>query len=64
MLCECIFFFFCSFEKVLTWKKHRFACHDPWRQVHYGSHPRHLIVTDRTAVEIFDHRVSFFKYSI
>ncbi|XP_025077692.1 TATA box-binding protein-associated factor RNA polymerase I subunit C-like isoform X2 [Pomacea canaliculata] len=48
-----------SFEKVLTWKKHRFACHDPWRQVHYGSHPRHLIVTDRTAVEIFDHRKGY-----
>jgi hypothetical protein len=35
----------------------RFHVNDSWRHVQYGSHPRHVVYADQTAVQMFDLRV-------
>lgn len=35
----------------------RFLSHESWRQALFGSHPRHVIIADSTAVQITDTRV-------
>lgn len=37
----------------------RFLSHESWRQALFGSHPRHVIIADSTAVQITDMRVDF-----
>lgn len=36
----------------------RFPSHESWRQVLFGSHPRHIVMADSTAVQLADIRVS------
>lgn len=35
----------------------RFLSHESWRQAFFGSHPRHVIIADSTAVQITDTRM-------
>ena len=37
----------------------RFDCRDSWCQAYYASHPRQLVLVDRTAVQMMDHRDGF-----
>ena len=37
----------------------RFDTQDTWLHAHFGSHPRHVAVADRTAVRLLDHRSGF-----
>ncbi|XP_070213323.1 uncharacterized protein [Littorina saxatilis] len=37
----------------------RFACSDPWHHAYYASHPRHVVLVDRTAAQMWDHRDGF-----
>lgn len=40
----------------------RFACPDTWISAHFGSHPREVVVTDRTGSTIWDLRVCVWFY--
>ena len=37
----------------------RFACRDFWLHAYFGSHPRHITIANRTAVQMLDHRDGF-----
>ena len=56
----------CSEESqgvVLNDADHRFKCCDAWWSAHYGSHPRQLVLSDRTGVALYDVRVSLYEIS-
>ncbi|KAL5021771.1 hypothetical protein ScPMuIL_000926 [Solemya velum] len=48
-------------EMVVKEIHHRFACSQTWRGVHYGAHPRELVMADNTVVRIMDLRSATVK---
>ncbi|XP_060591852.1 uncharacterized protein LOC132746646 [Ruditapes philippinarum] len=46
-----------SLDTICAHGEPRFHVNDSWRHVQYGSHPRHVVYADQTAVQMFDLRM-------
>ena len=47
-----------SFEEVISAHSTRFESTSKWREAHFGSHPRQIIFSDPTVIQMYDMRVS------